>query len=223
MGSQNLHGRAAQILETSCKRLAKKDWPVLVKEFEFNLVKNQSTYELPDDFDRVIPNTSWDRVEARPVTALNASQWQEWKSGLVQAEVWKQWRIKHNDGERQIHINPTPSTTQCAYESRDGVQVRMGLVFEYISNNWVEDTNGVALTTIAAETDVIRLPSDCVEAEFKWRWLRSLSRSYADERIEAEQLIEQTFGQDGTPSKLQAHGSRDLGFANIPETGVGLS
>lgn len=122
-----------------------------------------------------------------------------------------------------IHVNPTPSSTQCSYESRDGVQVRIGLVFEYISNQWVEDASGNGLSTIAAETDVIRLPGDIVEAEFKWRWLRSLSRSYADERIEAEQLIDTTFAQDGTPSKLTAHGSRDLGMANIPETGVGLS
>jgi hypothetical protein len=223
IAGQDLAGRAAQILETACKRLAKKDWPVLVKEHEFHLVKNQSTYELPDDFQRIIPDTSWDRVDSRPVTALNPQQWQEWKSGLVQAEVWKQWRIKHNDGERQIHINPTPSTTNCTYESRDGTQVRIGLVFEYISNNWLEDTNGNALTTIAAETDVIRLPEDVVEAELKWRWLRSLSRPYADEKIEAEDLIACTFAQDGTPAKLTAHGSRDLGLANIPETGVGLS
>lgn len=199
------------------------DWPVLVKEYEFNLVKNQSTYELPSDFSRIIPNTSWDRVESRPLTALNPQQWQEWKSGLVQAEVWKQWRIKHNDGERQIHINPTPSTTNCTYETRDGVQVRIGLVFEYISNQWAEDTSGNPITTFSAETDVIRLPDDIVEAELKWRWLRSLSRAYADERLEAEALIAQTFAQDGTPSKLTAHGSQDLGMANIPETGVGLS
>jgi hypothetical protein len=222
-GGQDLAGRAFQILETTCRRLAKKDWPVLIKEHEFYLVQNQSTYDLPSDFDRIIPNTSWDRVESRPLTALNAQQWQEWKSGIVQAEVWKQWRLKHDEGERKVHINPTPSTTQCVYESRDGAQVRIGLVFEYLSNHWAEDTNGDGISTFSASTDVLRLPEDVVEAELKWRWLRSLSRPYADEKFEAEQLCEQTLAQDGTPSKLTAHGRRDLNFPNVPETGVGLS
>lgn len=199
------------------------DWPVLVREHEFILTKNQAEYDLPSDFDRIIANTSWDRVDSRPVTALSPSQWQEWKSGLVQAEVWKQWRIKRHENTRKIVVNPTPSTTQCEYECRDGTKTRVGLAYEYISNAWATTTTGDPISTLATQTDIILLPDDVVEADFKWRWLRSLGRSYADEKFEAEQLTAATFAQDGTPSTITAHGSRHLDMPNIPETNVGLT
>lgn len=210
-------------METTCRRLAKKDWPILIKEHEFVLIKNQAAYDLPDDYDRLIAHTGWDRVESRPVTPISASQWQEWKSGLVNVGLWKQWRIKADEHARKIFINPTPATTQCVYECRDGTKVRIGMAFEYVSNNFAKDANGNGISTFSNQTDVILLPDDVVEADFKWRWLRSLSRPYADEKFEAESLIENTFAQDGIPMKLTAHGRRDEDYPNIPESGVGLS
>ena len=132
-------------------------------------------------------------------------------------------RIKRSSNTRKVFINPTPTSTACSYECRDGTKVRAGLAYEYITKNWATDTNGDGISTLSTETDVILLPEDVVEAELKWRWLRSLNRPYADEKIEAEGLCEQVFGQDGTPAVLTAHGRRDLDYPNIPETGVGLS
>ena len=137
--------------------------------------------------------------------------------------VWKQFRIKYDDGQRKVFINPTPTTTACEYECRDGTKTRVGLVYEYISKYWGKNAAGEYIKTFSLDTDTILLPEDIVEAELKWRWLRSLGRDYADERIEAEELIETTLGQDGEQSVLTAHGSRDLDYPNIPETGIGLS
>jgi hypothetical protein len=205
-------------------RLKKKDWPELIYEYEFFLKKNQPYYDLPTDYDRFVQGTGWDRLESRPLTPLNAQQWQEWKSGLVQAEVWKQYRVKGVDGARKIFVNPTPSTTSCSFETRDGKKVKVGLVVEYYSKNWVETTAGLGIATPTAGTDVIRLPSDLVEAELKWRWLRSLSRPYADEKFEAESLCEQLLAQSGLPETLDAGlTTRGLSHPNIPETNVGLS
>jgi len=163
-------------------------------------------------------------VESRPLTPLNAQQWQEWKSGLVQAEVWKQYRVKAVDGARKIFVNPTPSTTSCTFETKDGRIVQVGLVVEYYSNNWCENSAGKGLAAPTAGTDVIRLPADLMEAELKWRWLRSLPRPYADEKFEAEQLCEQLLAQSGLPETLDAGlTTRGLSHPNIPETNVGLS
>ena len=222
-GSQDLHGRAFQLLETTVRRLAKKDWPILITEHEFIPIKNQAAYDLPDDFDRMLVSTGWDRVESRPLTPLSAAQWQEWKSGLVQAGLWKNMRIKRDGNSQKVFINPTPTTTACEYECRDGTKVRLGLAYEYITKYWGKDANEQPISTFSASTDVILLPEDVVEAEFKWRWLRSLSRPYADEKFEAEELCEKVLGQSGTPAVLTAHGQRDLDYPNIPETGVGLS
>ena len=179
---------------------------------------------MPDDYDRLIIGTGWDRVESRPLTPLNAQQWQEWKSGLVQAEVWKQYRVKAVDGARKIFINPTPSVTGNDFELRNGVQVPVGMVVEYYSSHWCQSTGGVGKAIPTLGTDVIRIPDDMIEAELKWRLLRSLSRPFADEKIEAETLCEQLLAQSGIPETLDAGlTTRGLSHPNIPETNVGLS
>ena len=223
-GGQDLAGRALQLLKTAGRRLAKKPWPELIYEHEFFLKKNQPYYDLPDDYGYLIQGTGWDRVESRPLTPLNPQQWQEWKSGLVQAEVWKQYRVKAVDGQRKLYINPTPSTSSCTFECVDGKKVKVGLVVEYVSKYWCESSAGAGKAVPTLGTDVIRLPDDLIEAELKWRWLRSLSRPYADEKIEAESLASQLIAQAGIPETLDAGlTTRGLSHPNIPETNVGLS
>ena len=63
-----------------------------------------------------------------------------------------------------------------------------------------------------------------IEAELKWRWLRSLSRPYADEKIEAESLANMLVAQSGIPETLDAGlTTSGLSHPNIPETNVGIS
>ena len=211
-----------QILNTAGKRLAKKPWPELLYEHEFQLKKNEPFYDLPDDFHRMVNDTLWDRVESRPVQHINAQQWQEWKSGLVTQQIIKQFRIKADEGDKKLYINPTPSATQCTFECRDGSKVKVGIAFEYYSTYWLENAAGNGIADIAASTDVIRLPSDIVEAELKWRVLRSLSRPYTDEKVEAEMVINEALAQAGAAATLNASGRNSTRFPNIPETGVGL-
>jgi hypothetical protein len=154
---------------------------------------------------------------------MNASEWQEWKSGLVKVAVWDQYRIKGVDGQRKIFINPTPTETACTFEVRDGKKVKIGFVVEYISKWWAETSTGQGIATLSAGSDVIRLPEDIVEAEFKWRWLRSLSRPYADEKFEAEQLINMRLAQSDVLPRIKADGGGELPYPNIPETGVGFA
>lgn len=187
------------------------------------MVKNQPDYDLPEDYGRLVMDTGWDRVESRPLSVMTPQQWQEWKSGLVKAEVWKQYRIKSVEGERKIFINPTPKATSCTWECRDGAQVKLGLVVEYYSDYWAKDAGGELIAEPDSGDDEIILPADVIEAELKWRWLRSLNRPYADEKVEAEQLIDTTLAQSAIPSTIAAHGRKRLPFPNIPETNVGIS
>ena len=203
-------------------RLAKRDWPELLKEYEFFLAKNQPSYALPDDYGRLISKTGWDKAQSRPLTPISAQDWQEWKSGAVSPAIWKQYRIKAEDGDRRIFIHPTPTTTSCTFETRDGRKVKVGLVVEYYTKNWAETTSGSGISTLSAGTDVPKIPSDVIEAELKWRWLRSLSRAYADEKFEAEQLISTSLAQSGVPTSLRADQGRHSRYPNIPETGIGL-
>ena len=146
VGNNNQDARVVlQVAKTAAKRLAEEyPWTILTKEHEFTLVKNQPSYDLPDDFSRFINGTLWDRVDSRPVTPVSPQVWQEFKSGLTQVTIYKRWRIKANEQKKELFIDPTPTATQCTFEQRDGVQVKVGLAYEYLSDQFAQNSAGVA-------------------------------------------------------------------------------
>ena len=192
------------------------------EEHEFTLVKNQPSYALPADFDRFINGTLWDRVDSRPVTSVSPQVWQESKSGLISADIFKSWRIKANDNAKELFIDPTPTVTQCTFEQRDGVQVKVGLAYEYISKNWALSTASVRQATFSADTDTFILDDELLELSLKWRWLNSLAQSYTEEKAEYLRALSIAKAQDGGASKIQMDGGTDYRYPNIPETGIGL-
>ena len=164
----------------------------------------------------------WDRVESRPVEQVSPQVWQEFKSGLTTATIFKRWRVKANEGAKEIFIDPTPTATQCTFECRDGSQVKVGVAYEYISDEWAQSSAGVAQTTFSADGDTFLLPDTLLELSMKWRWLSSLSQTYAEEKHEFDRALSIAKAQDGGSSKIQMDGGVNFRFPNIPETGVGL-
>lgn len=195
---------------------------MLTKEHEFTLVKNQPSYELPSDFSRFINGTLWDRVDSRPVTPVSPQVWQEFKSGLISAEIYKRWRVKANDQSKEIFIDPTPSQTQCTFECVDGNKVKVGLAFEYISNAWARGADGTKKETFSLDTDLFILPDSLLELSLKWRWLNSLSQTYTEEKAEFVRALSIAKAQDGGASKIIMDGGDNFRYPNIPETGIGL-
>lgn len=195
---------------------------MLTKEHEFILVKDTPSYDLPDDFSRFVNGTMWDRVESRPMDNVGPQVWQEFKSGLVKTAIYKRWRIKGVEGAKELFVDPTPTATQCEYECRDGTKVRIGVAYEYISNEWALDANGDGQSTFTADTNTFVLPDDLLELSTKWRWLNALGQSYLEEKAEFDRALGIAKAQDGGAHKIQLDGGRNMRYPNIPETGVGL-
>ena len=212
-----------QIARTAAKRLSEEySWSVLTKENEFFLVKDQPSYELPDDFSRFINGTMWDRVASRPLENVSPQVWQTYKSGLVTTAIYKRWRVKANEGSKEIFIDPTPTTSQCSFECRDGTQARIGLVYEYISDQYAQSSAGVAQNTFSADADTFKLPDTLLELSIKWRWLSSLGQTYVEERVEFNRALGIAKAQDGGAGNIRMDGGTSLRYPNIPETGIGL-
>ena len=148
--------------------------------------------------------------------------WQEFKSGLIKTAIYKRWRVKANEGTKEIYIDPTPSSTQCEYECRDGTKVRLGCVFEYISNQYAQSAAGNPQSTFSADTDTFLLPDSLLELSVKWRWLNALNQTYIEEKAEFDRALGILKAQDGGANKIQLDGGRTMRYPNIPETGVGL-
>lgn len=194
----------------------------MTKEHETLLVKNQPSYELPDDFSRFINGTMWDRVDSRPVTSVSPQVWQEFKSGLTSATIYKRWRVKANEQQKELFIDPTPTETQCVFECRDGRQVKIGLAFEYLSDEFAQSSAGVAQNAFSADGDTFILPDTLLELSIRWRWLSNLSQTYQEEKLEFDKALGIAKAQDGGSSKIHTDGGPTFRYPNIPETGVGL-
>lgn len=224
VGNNNQDARTILALaKRAAERLAEEyPWTVLTKEYEFILVKDQPNYDLPADFSRFINGTMWDRIESRPMDNVGPQIWQEFKSGLIKTAIYKRWRVKANEGTKEIYIDPTPSSTQCEYECRDGTKVRLGCVFEYISNQYAQSAAGNPQSTFSADTDTFLLPDSLLELSVKWRWLNALNQTYIEEKAEFDRALGILKAQDGGAHKIQLDGGRTMRYPNIPETGVGL-
>jgi len=164
----------------------------------------------------------WDRADSRPVNQASAQVWGQFKSGLINTSLNKRWRIKANASSKEIFIDPTPTTTQCGFENRDGVRVKVGVAYDYISTEWARSSADAVQTTFSADGDTFLLPDTLLELSIKWRWLNALSQTYIEEKAEFEQALSISKAQDGGATNILMDGGRKFNFPNIPETGVGL-
>ncbi len=164
----------------------------------------------------------WDRVDSRPVEQASPQTWQDFKSGLISSIINKRWRIKANGSSKELFIDPTPTTTQCAFANRDGVRVKVGVAYEYISDEWARSSADAVQTTFSADGDTFLLPDTLLELSMKWRWLSALSQTYLEEKAEFDRAFGIVKAQDGGASNIRMDGGGTFRFPNIPETGVGL-
>ncbi len=195
---------------------------MLTKEDEFFLVKDQPSYELPSDFSRFTNGTMWDRVESRPLDHVSPQVWQEFKSGLIKTAIYKRWRVKAQEGSKEIFIDPTPETSQCVYECRDGSRARIGVAYEYISDQYAQSSAGVFQNTFSLDTDSTLLPDTLLELSIKWRFLSALGQTYVEQKVEFDRALGVAKAQDGGTGNIMTDGGTSFRYPNIPETGVGL-
>ena len=193
----------------------KYSWLSLVTEYTFSTVASQEDYDLPSDFARLENQTLWDRTNFEELRGpLSPQQWQEYKSSILASTVtvWKKYRIRNVSGSVKFSIHPTPDAAD-------------DLVFEYVSANYCQTSGGTGQTTWTADTDVGVVDEDLIFLGTRWRMLRRLGMSYAEEQAEYENELEMAISRDGGAAVL----SLDQGpfyrllspYDNIPDTGYG--
>lgn len=118
------------------------DWAQLSKEYTFTLSASTETYPLPEDFDRFLHRTMWDRSQNWEIRGpLTPQEWQWRKSGVSSQGPRENFRIR-GSASNQFYINPTPGSTDSGRT----------IVFEYQSANWVRPKTWVTSTAFAADT-----------------------------------------------------------------------
>ena len=157
--------RAAALLQSSGELMLCKYAPErLTGTYTVNMVQgDDGTYDLPTDFERMIPQTGWNLATRLPVAgSLTPQQWNYLNGrGLAGSAMWVSFR----QVEGVMQVFPPGSATQT-------------LTFEYLRNTWVEDSSSSSdpktlSPTIQQGADVILLPHVVIGRLLITRWKKA--------------------------------------------------
>lgn len=152
--------------------------------FEFQFAQN--FYDLPEDWNRQINSTEWNRSQRWPLLGpRSAQEWQTYKSGIVSAGPRQRFRILQN----QLAINPSPPDGQT-------------LSFEYMSDGWVEGADGTFKTEITADTDEFVFSNSLLITGLKSHWMIAKGLDATFSLGEFRWLLEQEKATDKSAPKL---------------------
>lgn len=164
-------------------------WQELQKEYTFASVISQANYSLPNDFDRLVNDTFWNKDQHRAlIGATTAEIWRILKdSATLGVGDEEFYRIRNNE----IVIHQTPTVAE-------------NYVFEYITKNIVKSSANTPQTGFLADTDIPVIDEYIVKLDTTWRWLKNNGRAYAEEKITAEKAIAERIKVNGSRGKINA-------------------
>lgn len=161
----------------------------------------KDTYSLPSDFDHYISHTWWDRTNHWMLIGPTSPQFDQWqRSGVVTTGPRVRWRqIGKRPNVFRLWPPPTASTTPDA------------LVFEFISDGWVEHANGTYGSVFTTDTDVSLLNPQMLILGMKWRFWQIKGFAYGAMQQEQIDFVNREKARDGGMPDL-GMGRRKQGY-----------
>lgn len=161
-------------------------WQALTKEHVVSLTAAEvQPSGIPDDFDRIVADTMYNRSRNCPVEGpLTAQDWQQYKSdGFAGPDQMFRQRGS------ALMLIPAPALGET-------------LAFEYVSRNWVSDDK----QQMNADDDTAILDEELITLGCVWRYLHAKGMDYGQAFQDYEAQVANAIARDG--------GSRSLNFAN---------
>jgi len=154
----------------------------LKKKHSFATVALRYQYPLPADFFAALPNTQWDETTKLkllgPTDDATFARNQIMGTGGTTAYRIFGPDLNPASTAGQFMVDPVPS----------GV---VTLSFEYIIRSmFVKSDYTTFYETVNASGDFCLFDDDLMVAEFKWRYLRSKKKDYAQEKQDAKDLLD---------------------------------
>lgn len=170
----------------------------------------KDTYGLPTDFDHYVSNTWWDRTNHWQLIGPISPQIDQWqRSGIVATGPRLRWRqIGVQPNVFRLWPAPTAQTTPDA------------LVFEYISNGWVENEAGTYQASFTADTDVPLVNPQAMILGIKWRFWQIKGFDYAPFQAEYVDFVNREKARDGGMADLNMNNRPIpflLGYGNVQD------
>lgn len=165
-------------------------------------------YDLPDDYDAIVPRTQWDKSKHWEMLGPeDAQQWEWLLSGYISTGPRMRWRLYGN----YFQIWPGTSTNEY-------------LGYEYRSKGWARAANGAVKNSFTLDTDTCIYPDRVMVLTTKLKYFQAkgfdttaLYRDYLTE-------LETAMAQDTSAANLSfapRPGNILIGYDNIPDSGYG--
>lgn len=190
--------------------IANEEGDELQRSYEWQLLTEQYTYAtsateeeptaIPDDLDRWIANSMFDRSTMREVLGpITPQQWQAIKAQPQLNRVFLAWRERGGIS----YMTPTPSMGDT-------------IAYEYITKNWVEAVNGDLKASFTADTDMPRLSARIIKLGIRWRFLKSKGIDYSQDFDTYQRQLQTEQSKDGGNGKLSITGTYGLNAWGFP-------
>lgn len=180
------------------------DWQELIREKIFSTTQAAAqTGAIPDDWDRFLSNSTYNRTTIRPVLGpITPQQWQAIQAYPQINSVYVSFRVRNS-----IYLaTPTPTAANT-------------VAYEYITKNWCLAADLTEKAAFTADTDTTQLPEWLFTLGIRWRFRKSKNLDYAEDFRTYENEITQLAARDGGNGTLDITGRNlynPLGLPNIP-------
>ncbi len=206
------------LLNVAGQELAKlRDWNELLKSITVDTstdITSGNQYVLPDDYDRLIPQTGWDQTNDVPVMGPLSPQDWSWLEGrdLASNTIYIAYRQYLGNLEFYPTTVPTGRT----------------LNFQYVSINWATTADGLTpLDTCVQASDIVLLDPLLMQKFLKAKYLIAKSMPTAnDAKMEFDTILTNRFGNDNSAPILNGgRFTRNFPYLNAlyntPDTNFG--
>lgn len=183
------------------------DWQSLLQTYSFKTHQGMLEYDLPDDWLRSIPSTSWDSGKRMPMYgSLSPQAWAAYKAMSLGAGIDLFYRVIN--GRFVLVADPPDNDT---------------VEFEYVSRLWVASADGDGYSEkISNDSDRVLFDYNLMLEGMLLRWRKTKGLPF--DPMDYARLLSQCKSQD-TPARAvnlgRRFGNRLIDELNIPPTGFG--
>lgn len=156
------------------------------------LIFARDTYSLPSDFDHYISQTWWDRTNHWALVGPQSPQADQWqRSGIVTTGPRIRWR-QIGRSPNVFRLWPPPTATS----------VPDALVFEFVSDGWVEHPGGTFGSLFTNDADISLLNPQMLILGIKWRFWQIKGFQYGGMQQEYIDFVSREKARDGGMTSL---------------------
>jgi len=178
------------------------DWQVMREQHTFVTTATPAqTTAVPDDWDRFIHDSFFNRTQMRSVIGpITPQQWQSIQAQPQLNRVFLAFIQRHG----QFLITPTPAAGET-------------IAYEYASKNWCKSSEDVPQSRFLADSDTTYIDSYLFTLGIRWRFLKSKGLDYAEDFRTYQSELAQVQARDGGNGQINTTGDGQYILSpNIP-------